>query len=428
MATQSTTDQVLQISGSESIDDLKWDITEEIIPGGQYKLEHMLREENHATVYSISSIMASDASPDELEARTYVIEGIPDELRKYRLRNIKRLSSRTVLKVPWNGLIVVVYKVASMKIESYKDGMLVKIGSEVERQSDKRQQTKARGKSDLQREKDRLRQSERRKNRRKQERLKAGCDENRSEAVEQVFQETTDEEEVLYLLLHLAYNRRPELRQQLPLPSRIQLENYLQKQPLQFEDASEMENFMEVKLREVVFLGQQEKRLPNVEKRRKEEYADLLIQQISLPKGSEAYKLMHDRCIMAQGKLRVVQNAQKVLPKVIAGAEKVYRDMKRAVKLVHDLQEEKEQLQALSDDWRRLNRKVAFCEKVSKEVVPGSEPYAHAMSNLQVAEEELRLFNHRGDETTIAMLELSKEQTETLLAGLMKDLDITGAT
>lgn len=396
----------------------------EVILGGKYKLEKLLREDHHADVYSVWSI-PRNSSVEGLEARVYVVESIPDKLRHYRLRSIKRLSSRTVLELRENGLVVVLYKVESASAEDSNIGIPSEPTSRNDKQVDKTQNTKTQQKSAHQRETARLRQLERRKlNRQKEQQKKIESNRSDCESVVEGVQEEKDEEETLYVLLHLAYNDRPELRQQLPPASRSVLEKYLQSQPLKFEDDDEMDAFMAVKLGEALFLSRQEKKLPDIEKRRKKEYADLLRQQLLLRNGSEAYQSMQNRVTMAQHKLRVIRHVQQLLPKVIADADKLYRDLKQRLKLARELKKEIEKLRGLSGEWDRLKRRVVFYEKISQEVVPGSGPYAQAVSQLQAAEETLRTFGTKVEGTPLVMLELLKKDYENLLVLPVKETDI----
>jgi hypothetical protein len=78
-----------------------------LILDGKFKLEKLLRHDRHASVYSVSAIPPQTIS---LEARAYSLEALPQKLRQYRLRNMKRLASRTVLETRWQGLVLIIYK------------------------------------------------------------------------------------------------------------------------------------------------------------------------------------------------------------------------------------------------------------------------------------------------------------------------------
>lgn len=90
----------------------------QMIAGQQFWLWALLREEPHCYVYSVSAegpdIEASEPNP-KLEARVYCLDmTIPAKVRRYRLRGIKRLESRTVDSLHLNdGLRLVVYKTDS---------------------------------------------------------------------------------------------------------------------------------------------------------------------------------------------------------------------------------------------------------------------------------------------------------------------------
>jgi hypothetical protein len=77
------------------------------------------------------------------------------------------------------------------------------------------------------------------------------------------------------ILLHLAYSDT-QLHQELPIASRAVLDKHLQNSDLKFEDDDEMEAFMTVKHREVLFSGGQQKTLPEIIKRRHDEFGNVL--------------------------------------------------------------------------------------------------------------------------------------------------------
>lgn len=84
---------------------------------GEFSLGHLIRQENHAQVYSAVSI----SNQGHFEARVYDLDGVSGKVRQYRLRNKSRLRSRAVLETQLKGLIIVVYRVEEMGVSSDED-------------------------------------------------------------------------------------------------------------------------------------------------------------------------------------------------------------------------------------------------------------------------------------------------------------------
>lgn len=99
---------------------------------------------------------------------------------------------------------------------------------------------------------------------------------------------------------------------------------------------------MAIKLREILFLGKQEKKISDTEKKRKGDYAYLSKQRLLLPNQFwfEAHKLMQDKVTMAQQKLMIVEEAHKLLLDLIADCNCIYQDLKQRFELVRELKKE----------------------------------------------------------------------------------------
>jgi hypothetical protein len=400
----------------------------DVILNGQFKIEKFLRHDNHADVYSVRSITSQMTC---LEARTYPLEGISQKVRQYRLRNIKRLSSRTVFETRWQGMVVIVYKAGGGSPEDSENSMQTEL-LPLDGKSDLViVNTKIQQKTDHQREMARIRQFERRKsNRQKERQLKAaenpeGNSVNGDKAAIRS-QRETDDEETLYILLHLAYSDRPQLRQQLPTASRTVLEKYLQSHDFKFEDDDEMEVFMKIKHREVLFLGRQLKKMPEILKRRHDEFEHVLREQGRLLQSSKEYKEMQEGPVaIAQHRLKVARNVRNILPKVIDDANRTYRTLKTRLSLARQKKEDMEKVRVLGVERERLKRKVAVYEKCSQAVVPASDPYAQAVSQLHTAVEDLRIFDARLSGTPMNTLESLQDEYENLLAAPVKEVGVT---
>ena len=402
-------------SGADAVSEKEFqeereDLSSMLIQGGtaslekcSYELGERLRKQEHADIYSVLG-----GSWPNLEARAYKIDGISDKLRKYRLKCIKRMQSRVVLEMGIGPLLVVIYRTDCADDGAPEATLKQEETVEKVEESEGIQDTKS--KSNQQRESARLRQLERRQRSRAKEKHDKVQKIDGEHTVEES-EESYDSDETLYVLLHLAYNDRPELRKQLPPASREVLENYLRFQPIHFQDENELETFMNDKLKEVLFLRRQNQKLPGREKRRKEEYAELLKKQMLLSKGSDEHKAMQAEVTMAQHKLRVIRHVQQLLPKVIADANTNYKGLKDRLKRAREVKKQIEDLQ----EWSRLDRQLEFSEAISHEVVPGSVPYMDAVARVQSSLESKQKFAHRIDQSSTETIESLKEKLEMFL-------------
>lgn len=75
--------------------------------GGRYKLERLIRRDNHAIVYSVKSLGMIKGC---LEARSYILSGISKEILRSRRRNMKRLASRVIYEAEYEGRTILVYR------------------------------------------------------------------------------------------------------------------------------------------------------------------------------------------------------------------------------------------------------------------------------------------------------------------------------
>jgi hypothetical protein len=220
-----------------------------VILDGKFKLEKLLRHDGHASVYSVSAIPPQTTS---LEARAYSLEALPQKLRQYRLRNIKRLTSRTVLETRWQGMVLVVYKAGGCEgAESLGNSVMVETLPHESKPTPVLVNKKLHQKSGHQREKARIRQFERRRSNRQKERdLKAvECPTDTSKIDVKVTKETAQKEPTPPLL-HPTRRDQPPIRRQLAARCRTALENIFA-QGFELEDDNEREDALETMYREV---------------------------------------------------------------------------------------------------------------------------------------------------------------------------------
>lgn len=197
----------------------------ELILDGKFKLEKLLRHDGHASVYSVCAIPPETTS---LEARAYSLEALPQKLRQYRLRNMKRLASRTVLETRWQGLVLIIYKAGGC--EGNKDlvnSVLVETLPHERKPTPAPVNKNPRQKSGRQREKARIRQFERRKSIRQKERqLKGGeCLADTSKNEVDVTKEA-DQKEPTPPLSHHTQSDQPQIHKELAARCRTTLENF----------------------------------------------------------------------------------------------------------------------------------------------------------------------------------------------------------
>ena len=362
-----------------------------------FRVEKFLRHDNHADVYSILCL----SSPSEsFEARVYDLGRLSPKLRQYRLRNVKRLSNRTVWEARWGARTIIVYKAGSETREDrgdheYKESLTVKLSPNEEPDvsivdNTKTQQQKTRT-SYHQREVTRIRQLERRQSKRRNKRqtkILASSEGNppTTDKTEVESPPQTADEEALYILLYIAHSDRPELQEQLPLASRVALQHYLQNHDLTFEHDDELEAFMKTKAHEILFLQRQQKKLPEVLKRRHDNFEQILREQARHARHSKEYKELQQSVTIAQHRLKVARNVGDILSKVIKDADLVHRDLSRRLRLAREKKEQLETLRSVNTKLESLKRQVNVHERSSRAVVPGSGPYAQAVAQLSAAE------------------------------------------
>jgi hypothetical protein len=188
-----------------------------VLNGGQFKLEKWLRHDGHAHVYSIS---ATDSQDTCLEARVYPLEGVSRKVRQYRLRNIKRLSSRTVLESRRQEMVIVVYKAGegNGSVKDSRNDLLEELSPHDGKPAPVVVTKKIQQKTDHQREADRIRQLERRRSNRRKERELKAVESLQDETIQggnAAIRETEDEEPICTLFhMHHAQSDQPQLHEQ----------------------------------------------------------------------------------------------------------------------------------------------------------------------------------------------------------------------
>lgn len=81
---------------------------------GEYRiLGRAWTQNHHCDVYDVQRLQPC-GSDHKLEARVYDLEGLSSSFEKYRRRAMSRLTARSVLKIRWSGLEVIVYSTSNI--------------------------------------------------------------------------------------------------------------------------------------------------------------------------------------------------------------------------------------------------------------------------------------------------------------------------
>lgn len=137
------------------------------IDGGELlTVDRLIRVENHGYVYRVRNDGLEDDC-SELEARVFLLGGVPPKVRRHRLRCISRLSPRTLVKKTWDAVTVVVVHTKIPRAESRvteSDAVGATPGEKApESNKEDAEQKKPSGKTSRQREAARIRQLNRRR-------------------------------------------------------------------------------------------------------------------------------------------------------------------------------------------------------------------------------------------------------------------------
>ena len=386
-----------------------------LVLDGQYQFAWLLRRDNHADVYSIVCI----PSPSEyLEARVYDLGGLPPKLRQYRLRSIKRLSSRTVFETRWEGKTIIVYKTGSKITQKEEAGENKEVlptelpSSKVTGLGLENTETKPINKTSHHRESARIRQLERRQSNRRSKRKTKVSEPTKggSPPVYTTVGSTTVEVEVgIYDRLYDAY-----MAEQLNPKLQGQLLGYLSASALEFEDFAEMEAFMKVKQREVLFLQRQRKKLPEALRTRKHELGRILQQQSRHHQNSAAFLKLQYPLRDTRQRLNAVREVRDILRDLIEKVDGDHRALRRRVSLTSKMKTKIESLGAVTAEQTTLKRKMDTCGKCLGALVPGTGPFIQMQTEIAAVKKDMERFETRNS-NALAMLRFLQVEYESLL-------------
>lgn len=350
----------------------------------RFVLGTLIRNENHAVVFSVK-LLCSDGSilghseplPEHnvtFEARIYDLHNISPELKRYRLRNMKRMASRQVFHQRWQDLEIIVYVLGEINTESYKsDDEEPSCTAQSDTGAIMRGSIQKNHKTNYQRESGRLRQRDKRRAKRRRDHEARAQSEGpvppppaSSDPSGFPFDHTTLS---MVFSINLAFNPRQELRDELLPIHRDMIEAYLQKRSEvpTFQSPSEAVDFISIKKNELVSLQRLNKQLPEFEKGLSHRLEEVSRRLQFFGASAEKRKLQEGVMERNKALLRDINTVQDMLPDLIGGTKVVLALAKQKLVIAHDDLRKRE-----------LNNLAIWI----KHVIPGSESFNHIVSRL----------------------------------------------
>ncbi|KAK3344280.1 hypothetical protein B0T25DRAFT_322497 [Lasiosphaeria hispida] len=90
------------------------DILLGVVLGAEYRVDRLIRQDNHSNIYAITCESDMTGPPDAFEARAFSMDGLDKKLIQYRQRNMRRLRNRSLWAGTVNGRNVIVYRKDSL--------------------------------------------------------------------------------------------------------------------------------------------------------------------------------------------------------------------------------------------------------------------------------------------------------------------------
>ncbi|KAI0185676.1 hypothetical protein EV127DRAFT_441068 [Xylaria flabelliformis] len=381
---------------------------------------------NHFIAFAVrqhdAKIGAAEDGTNGLVARIYDMNNLTPNHKRYKIRSINRSASRTVFKTTWSSCQIIIMKTGplddiqtSTKTENtrfdinsskqetnHKRNRLSLCTSEVRVASGRDDQqvvstplsinsnitsleqkqkpiSKQKMKTVYQRESSRLRQRDRRAAKRCQQRSTSS--QIRLNLQPQSLSESLslkdnvhgldDDTFTMLVMLHFAFNPRPELRMGLPDKTRTQIEGFLaaRTKKVALSNDDEKLDFVQMKESELVSLRRLTNKLHGLTQQCHNELHGLLGEQISTRRRSTEWNRLQENFIEPRKQwYRVLLSASKELPKLATESEKLIDLLKNELKEASELKEKR----------RILNRKKwIHC------LVPGSETHYQLLRALE---------------------------------------------
>ncbi|KAF3765435.1 hypothetical protein M406DRAFT_105820 [Cryphonectria parasitica EP155] len=333
-----------------------WRMGEPLERGGQ----------RHAQVYSVVDV-ESGRSADGLEAHVFVLDRSQPEIRKHRLRCIKRMSRRAQLEVQVHNAVIVVISTSEGNAHQapFEEGQLVTT------ESSKEKDVRKKVKTPYQRECARVRQLEKRRFER--------AAQHASTAVGESLKCDETEATLFLVLLYILYDADGSMRETMT-PDHVKLleatgsgslhgllETYMSQVAINFKAFKDMEAYSTVKLGEISSLQRLQGKLSSIDQEHHDKLLQIIHEQAQHPKGSAPWReIQYGRRAEAFTQLRLARHAKSVLPKVLDKLETLHKANSRRLALAR----EGARVKSLQDRLGRLSETVTQLEKWMGTVFP----------------------------------------------------------
>lgn len=371
---------------------------------GRFKVKQMLKRENHADVYLVNDMeIASTGEIAGLEARAFNLMGLSQRHLKYRMRAIKRLSSRCISKTKWNNLDVIIYKSGDVSVSPDNTAMEAATPSRDGDVSTINIVKKPLAKTGYKRESERLRQRDRRQAKRQSKKMTTETDSHGTPAeIENLDNclklKLDDKTWPMLVLLYIAHSNRSKHREGLPESSRLVVENYRSMKDCEptLTTEEEMVEFAQIKEQEIAYLGRQLSKVNAAKKQCHDDMGELLRQQLSHPKGSKEWsEIQHNDIEPKKTDFRILHTAIKVLPDLIAAAKARHQSVSQKLALRRQEMQEEKKKQDLEMKLEELSKKLENYVLWQCCVAPASDTFFHLATMQETVRKQMDKLEQR---------------------------------
>ncbi|KAH8156391.1 hypothetical protein CIB48_g11856 [Xylaria polymorpha] len=357
--------------------------------GQRFEVRERLHDENknnHFITFTVHQhgVNFKDSTDDtgRLVARIYDMNNLTTKHKRYKIRSINRSAARTVFKTTWNLCQIIILRLElSGDPQSSIDIETARFGNSSPKPKTNNEDNPPSLGTRSGRESSRLRQLDRRAAKRCQKRSIANSIRTGLDLQPRPLSETLALKEsnhgidditfAMLVMLHYAFNPRPELKAQLPPANRAQITWFLDGRSAKvvFSNDDEKREFMQIKEIELVGMRRLAKKLTGVTQQCHDELHGLLQEQALTTRGSAQWNHLQENFIITRRNwYMVLVSASKVLPKLVTESEE----------LVNLLRSELREASELKEKRRILNHKQWI-----RHLIPGSETYNELFRALQ---------------------------------------------
>ncbi|EHK47060.1 hypothetical protein TRIATDRAFT_317019 [Trichoderma atroviride IMI 206040] len=370
---------------------------------GRFKVKQLLKRENHADVYLVNDMEnASEGEMVGLEARAFNLMGLSQRHLKYRVRAMKRLSSRCISKTKWNNLDVIIYKCGDVNVSPENTAMKAAAPSHDGDVSIMNIVKKPPAKTGYKQESERLRQRDRRQAKRQRKKMTTETEsygtaaeiENVDDCLEM---KLDDKAWTMLTLLHIAHSTRP-LRKLLPDSSQLIVNNYLSMKDCEIKltTEEEMVGFAQIKEQELAYLARQLSKVNAAKKQCHDCMGELLRQQLLHPKGSKEWlEIQRNDIEPKKQNFRILRTAIKVLPDLIAAAKARHQSVSQKLALRRQEMQEEKKKQNLEMKLEELSSKLENYDLWQRCVAPASDTFFHLTTMRETVRKQMSKLEER---------------------------------